>query len=361
MIYNRLGRSGLNVSQISYGNFISSTDGSGDLANQMVKLAWDNGINFFDTAEGYDNGMGEHQLGAALKNLNVSRDQLVVSTKIFFGGDFPTMKSYNPHMKIQENQKGTSRKHLIQGLKRSLENLQMDYVDIVFCHRYDEYTPIEEVCHAMKVMLNKGMALYWGTSEWPAQRIIQAIYICDKIGCPRPVAEQCQYNILNREGVEYDYSILLEEYGQGTTTFSPVMQGFLSGKYNDGKIPEASRFTNPMLKARFYNPYFGTPEKAAQTMELLAKYKDLCENKVGCTMAQFAIAWVAKYEHCSTCLIGASSFDMLTSNLEAIKVIPKITDEIEKEVEEIFKTKPVQEMNWLIRTPMPDKRLKANA
>ena len=354
MQYNKLGTSGLKVSQISYGNFINSADGSNDLSNQLVKAAWDAGVNFFDTAEGYDNGMGEHQLGVALKNLNVSRDQLVVATKIFFGGDFPTMKTFNPTMNIQENQVGTSRKHLIQGLKKSLENLQMDYVDVVFCHRYDNETPTEEVCHAMKVILNKGMALYWGTSMWPPQRILEAIYICDKIDCPRPIAEQCEYSLMKRDYVEYDCDMLLEEYGLGTTTWSPVMGGFLSGKYNDGKIPEAARFNNPMLKMKYFDPYFGAPEKAEKTIAMLNKYKDFCENKMGCTMAQFAIAWVCKYKHTSTCLIGATGLDMLTSNLKAIQVISKITTEVEKEVELIFGSKPKAQLNW--GKPNPDKR-----
>lgn len=357
MQYNRLGTSGLKVSQISYGNFISSGDGSEDLCDKMVQTAWDAGINYFDTAEGYDNGMGENQLGESLKKLNVSRDQIVVSTKLFFGGDFPTMKTYNPHMNIQENQVGTSRKHLIQGLKKSLENLSMDYVDILFCHRYDDETPTEEVCQAMKFILNKGMALYWGTSMWPPQRIIEAIYICDKIDCPRPVAEQCEYSLMKRQYMEFDASVLLEEYGYGTTTWSPVMGGFLSGKYNDGKIPEAARFNNPMLKMRYFDPYFGNPEQAEKTIAMLNKYKDYCENKMGCTMAQFAIAWVLKFKYVSTCLIGASRLDMLQSNLEALTVIPKITNQVEKDIEEMFGTKPIQELNWLTRTPIPDKRL----
>jgi len=247
MQYVNLGNSGLKVSVLGFGNFITSSDSAGELANSLVKHAWEAGINFFDTAELYDNGMGEHQLGVAIKGLNVSRDQVVVATKLFFGTSMKGMsKSYNPEMNIEVNQMGTSKKHLLRGLNQSLKNLQMDYVDVLFCHRHDPDTPTEEVCQAMKIILNSGKAHYWGTSEWPAQRLVEAMHICDRIDCPRPIAEQCIYNLLARDSMESDYNLLFEEYGLGTTTWSPVGGGILSGKYNDAKVPTGSRYDNPV-------------------------------------------------------------------------------------------------------------------
>jgi aryl-alcohol dehydrogenase-like predicted oxidoreductase len=247
MEYVSLGTSGLKVSRMGFGNWITSGGGVSDLTNSMVKAAWDAGINFFDTAEAYDNGLGEIQMGNALKALGVPRQELVITTKLFHGCSMPGAggKSGNVELKINQNQVGTSRKHLLEGMTRSLKNMQLDYVDIIYCHRYDINTRTEEVCHAMKLILNKGQALYWGTSEWPAQRLVEAMHICDRIGCPRPVVEQPQYNIVNRQKMEVEYNVLFDEYGLGTTIWSPLCSGILCGKYNDGSIPDSTRFDNP--------------------------------------------------------------------------------------------------------------------
>jgi aryl-alcohol dehydrogenase-like predicted oxidoreductase len=244
MEYVSLGTSGLKVSRLGFGNAITS-DGDESEFNSMVKAAWEAGINFFDTAELYDNGLGEIQMGNALKALGVARQELVITTKLFIGCTVPGGKAGNVELKINENQIGTSRKHLLEGMTRSLKNMQLDYVDIIYCHRYDIYTSTEEVCHAMKFILNRGQALYWGTSEWPAQRLVEAMHICDRIGCPRPIVEQPQYNIAYRQKMEIDYNILFDEYGMGTTIWSPLCSGILCGKYNDGSIPDSTRFDNP--------------------------------------------------------------------------------------------------------------------
>lgn len=235
MEYVTLGRSGLKVSRLSYGNWLNSDEDSKaqETADTLLKLAFDNGINFFDTAELYGSGKGERQLGISLKNLNVPRSDYVVSSKIFWG---KFSENTNGH-----NNFGTSRKRLIEGLERSLKNLQLDYVDVLFCHRYDHETPTIEVVQTMKSIISSGKALYWGTSTWPAVRVMEAMLLCDIVGCPRPIAEQCQYSMLIREHVEKDYIALFDDYGLGTTIWSPLACGVLTGKYNDG-IPEDSRF-----------------------------------------------------------------------------------------------------------------------
>lgn len=235
MQYVNLGRSGIKVSRFSYGNWVNSEEDSEaqKTANELVKLAYESGINYFDTAEAYSFGKGERQLGIALKELNVPRSDYVVSTKIFWG---KFTNNTNGH-----NNVGTSRKRLVEGLNRSLENLQLEYVDVVFCHRYDHETPTIEVVQTMKSIIESGKALYWGTSTWPAVRVMEAMLLCDIVGCPRPIAEQCQYSMMVRNTIEKDYTALFDDYGLGTTIWSPLASGILTGKYNNG-IPEDSRF-----------------------------------------------------------------------------------------------------------------------
>jgi len=355
MEYVSLGTSGLKVSRLGFGNWITSGSGVSELTNTMVKAAWDAGINFFDTAEGYDNGLGEKQLGNALKALNVPRDNLVVTTKLFHGYTLPTMKAGNVEMKINENQKGTSKKHLIEGMKRSLVNMQLDYVDIVYCHRYDEQTTTLEVCQAMKLILNKGQALYWGTSEWPAQRLVEAMHICDKIDCPRPIVEQPQYNIAFRSKMEKEYTLLFDEYGMGTTIWSPLCSGILSGKYNDGSIPDGTRFDNPRFKAMIFDRFFGDADKAKVMTAKLVATKEIAD-ELGCTMAQLCIAWTMGLKDMSCCLLGATSMEQLNGNLKAMEVVKKITPEIYERLEKVWETRPVQENNFITWTPLPNRR-----
>jgi len=267
------------------------------------------------------------------------------------------MRAGNEEMKINENQKGTARKHLLEGMTRSLKNMQLDYVDIVYCHRYDCETTTQEVCEAMKVILNKGQALYWGTSEWPAVRLVEAMHICDKIGCPRPVVEQPQYNLAVRGKMESEYTLLFDEYGMGTTVWSPLFSGILSGKYNDGSIPDGTRFSNPRFKARIYDRFFGDEQRAKVMVEKLKATKAIAD-ELGCTQAQLCIAWTMKLKDMSCVLLGASRVEQLVDNLKCMDVVPKLTPEVLQKIEDVWKTKPEQEMNYVSvpRGPLPDRR-----
>jgi len=256
MEYNRLGKSGLKVSKIGYGNFAAADKKDDALDAQLVKMAFEAGINFFDTAQGYGAGFGEISLGKALKALGVPREDYVVSTKIFWGAA--------PQFKNIQNVMGYNRKALIEGVNSSLKRLQMDYVDILHLHRFDCTTPTEELCQGIKTLISQGKILYWGTSEWPALRIMEAMHICDKIGCPRPIAEQCEYNLLARGKIENEYIPLFDEYGLGTNVWSPLAMGVLTGKYND-ITPQDSRLgpsmTSPGLKV-YFDAYLGGENRA---------------------------------------------------------------------------------------------------
>ena len=325
MDYVNLGRSGLKVSRFSYGNWINGEDDeeAQKTANALVKLAWDNGINYFDTAEVYNHGQAERQLGIALRALYVPRSDFVISTKIF-GGKFPENTT-------TVNNVGTSRKRLTEGLNRSLKNLQFDYVDVVFCHRYDEGTPTIETVQAIKDIIASGKALYWATSTWPPVKLMEAIHLCDAIGCPRPIAEQCQYNMLVRYEIESNYTDFFDDYGLGTTVWSPLCTGILTGKYNNG-IPEGSRFAkNARVKGKFYDLYFGTDELREKTV---AKMNGLAAiaDKLGCSQAQLALAWTLKTDDVTTAILGASKVSQLEENLASLQFVDKLTPEVLKEI-----------------------------
>ncbi len=230
MEYRRLGKSGLQVSALSFGAWVTfGKQADVDVALEMMQVAKDAGVNFFDNAEAYENGEAEVVMGAAIKRAGWKRSDLVVSTKIFWGGDGP-------------NDSGLSRKHIVEGTDAALARLQMDYVDLIFCHRPDIHTPIEETVRAMSYIVNSGKAFYWGTSEWSAAQITEAYGIARREHLVPPSMEQPQYNMLIRERVEKEYAHLYEEFGLGTTIWSPLASGFLTGKYNDG-IPEGSRLS----------------------------------------------------------------------------------------------------------------------
>lgn len=235
MQYVQLGKSGLRVSRFAFGNWVNSEDDEAaqKLSNELVQTAWNNGINLFDTSEAYSFGKGERQIGVALQNLGVKRSDYVLTLKLFIG-KFPG--NANSH-----NNMGTSRKRLFEGVERSLKNLGTDYADVLFCHRYDNSTPTIEVIYAVRDLLATGKVHYWATSSWPQERIMEAMLLCDRVGCQRPIAEQCQYNMLTRDFIEEKYVALFDDYGLGTTVWSPLCSGILTGKYNNG-IPEDSRF-----------------------------------------------------------------------------------------------------------------------
>jgi len=310
-----------------------------------VKAAWENGINFFDTAEAYDSGKGERQMGIALKNLNVPRSDYVVSTKIFWG-KFDDNTNFS-------NNFGTSRKRLIEGLDRSLKNLGLDYVDVLFCHRYDEDTPTIEVVQTMKSIIESGKALYWGTSTWPAVRVMEAMLLSDIVGCPRPIAEQCQYSMVHREPVEKDYVALFDDYHFGTTIWSPLASGILTGKYNDG-IPEGSRFAVNDKYMFIFNRYFGdqSKEKTLKTLQGLAAIA----TKIGCSQTQLALAWTIVSKDVTTCILGASKVAQLEENLKALEFVDKLTPEILQEIEDVLDNRPTLGTDFRNRCDLPKRR-----
>ncbi|MFH0887327.1 MAG: aldo/keto reductase [bacterium] len=301
MQYNHLGRSGLELSELSFGSWL--TFGSKldfGKARECVHAAIDAGINFFDSAEVYSNGVAESILGKILKEFN--RNEVVVSTKIFWGGDKP-------------NQTGLSRKHLIEGTKASLKRLKMEYVDLLYCHRPDPNTPIEETVLAMDYLVRSGSAFYWGTSEWSADQIQSAFEFAKEYKLVPPTMEQPEYNMFAREKIEGEYLPLYEKYGLGTTTWSPLASGILTGKYIDG-IPDGSRLGRVRwLKAEYDKYEMFTKERANKIKDLLSLAKEL-----GITLPQLAIAWCLKNINVSSVILGASSIEQLQENIKAAEV-----------------------------------------
>ena len=347
MEYVNLGRSGIKVSRLSYGNFVNCKENAQQVCNELIKAAWDQGINFFDTAELYGFGEGERQMGIALKALNVPRSDFVLTTKIF-GGKFKENTN-------AWNNVGCSRKRLQEGLDRSLKNLDYDYVDVVFCHRYDDHTPTEEVCLAMKDILASGKALYWATSEWPPIRVMEAIHICDKIEAPRPIAEQCQYNLFHRDYVETQLTPLIDDYGYGTTIWSPLASGLLTGKYNNG-IPEGSRFShNSRTKKRHYDTLF-SDENREGTLTKLKGLKTIAD-ELGCSLAQLAIAWTITVDDVSTVIMGASSVKQLEENVASVEIAKKLTPEVLQKIEDVVQNLPNGGIVWRVQRQRDARRV----
>jgi voltage-dependent potassium channel beta subunit len=320
MQYHRLGRSGLQVSELSLGSWVTyHNQVNVSSAREMMAAAFDAGINFFDNAEVYADGQSETVMGEALKALNWPRLSYIVSTKFFWGlhKDGPTA-----------NKKDTlNRKYLTQAIDASLKRLGLDFVDLVYCHRPDPHTPIEETVWAMSDIITRGKALYWGTSEWSAQEIQLAWDIADKHHLHKPVMEQPQYNLFHRKRVEQEYARLYEYMGLGLTTWSPLASGLLTGKYRQG-IPPNSR--GAMEGMGFLVKGLTDASKNAAVTRLDAVAKEL-----GCGLSQLAIAWVAKNPRVSTVITGASKMAQLTENLGALEVIPKLTPDVMARMDEM--------------------------
>lgn len=323
MQYRSLGKSGLKVSALSFGAWVTFGDQVDDsMAYSLMKTAYDAGINFFDNAEGYAAGRAEQVMGRVIKKAGLKRSDLVLSTKIFWGGKGP-------------NDVGLSRKHIFEGAHAALDRLQTDYVDLIFCHRPDLHTPIEETVWAMNQLIQQGKALYWGTSEWSAEQIWLAYHIARREHLIPPQMEQSQYNMFVRDKIEKEYKILYEEIGLGTTTFSPLASGFLSGKYNEG-MPKNTRATlkgYEWLLARLDSPE--GKERIAKT-RALTKIAD----EISVPMAQLALAWCLLNPDVSTVITGASSVGQVQQNLKSIEVLPKLTPDIVVKIEEILQNKP---------------------
>ncbi|TFK45420.1 Aldo/keto reductase [Heliocybe sulcata] len=327
MPFRQLGSSGLRVPVFSLGGWLT-LGGTvvGDPVKEIIKIAYENGINMFDTAEAYAKGKSEIEMGRVIKELGLRRTDLIITTKIFWGPrDGP-------------NDKGLSRKHIIEGTRECLQRLQLDYVDVLFAHRYDVTVPMEEVVRAFHWIIEQGYAYYWATSEWSARDLEEAIQIADKYGLHKPVAEQCQHNMLHRERPEKEYAPLYKKYRIGTTVWSALASGLLTGKYNNG-VPEGSRFD--LNKDFFKNTLQSlTEEEGLAKIEKVKKLTALAEKKLGCSPAHLALAWVAKSPNTSTVILGASKPEQVIDNLKAIEVIPKLTPEVMEEIEGILGNKP---------------------
>ncbi|MDT8324028.1 MAG: aldo/keto reductase [Bacteroidota bacterium] len=329
MEYRFLGMTGLQLSALSFGSWVTFGDQVDEAAAEACMVeAYDAGVNFFDNAEAYAAGQSETMMGNIIKKVGWKRSDLVLSTKIFWGGDGP-------------NDRGLSRKHIIEGTDASLRRMQTDYVDLLFCHRPDIYTPIEETVWAMNLLIQQGKALYWGTSEWSAERIREAYDFARREHLIPPVMEQPQYNMLTRERVEVEYERLYSDIGLGTTIWSPLASGLLTGKYNDG-VPEGSRLSLPeyeWLRKRLMGA--GWDEKLA-TVRKLQEIAD----ELGGTLPQLALAWCLMNPDVSTVITGASRPEQVRENMKALDMAVKLDDDVMLRIEEVLANEPDPELDW---------------
>lgn len=323
MEYRYLGKSGLKVSALSFGSWVTFGNQMNiDKAYACMKAAYDAGVNFFDNAEVYAEGQSEVIMGQVIKKAGWKRSDLVLSTKIFWGGKGP-------------NDSGLSRKHVIEGTEAALKRMQVDYVDLLYCHRPDPDTPIEETVRAMNTLIQQGKAFYWGTSEWSAQQIQAAIQIAQREHLIAPTMEQPQYNMFHRERVEAEYAQLYRDEGLGTTIWSPLASGLLTGKYNQG-IPEDSR-----MSLAGYDWLRKSLESEAGQIKL-AKVRELSTlaEELGIPMARFALAWCLKNPNVSTVITGASREEQVTENMRAMDDLKQLDDGVMEKVETILANKP---------------------
>jgi len=330
MEYRFLGRSGLKVSALSFGSWVTFGEQvDTDLAYNQMKTAYDAGVNFFDNAEGYEGGKSETIMGEVIKKAEWKRSDLVLSTKIFWGGDGP-------------NDTGLSFKHIKEGTEASLKRMQTEYVDLLFCHRPDLHTPIEETVWAMNQMINEGKALYWGTSEWSAEQIRKAFDFARQEHLRPPLMEQPQYNMFHRDRVESEYNMLYKDFGLGTTIWSPLASGLLTGKYNDG-IPEGSRLG--LEKYSWLKEILLETEDGRSRLEKVKKLAPVAKD-LGITMPQMALAWCLKNPNVSTVITGASNVKQVEQNMSAMDVVGKLNDEVMEKIDEILDNKPAEEQDW---------------
>lgn len=327
MRYRHLGRSGLKVSELSLGSWITFGKQIEDnVAENLMAAAYERGINFFDNAEVYAHGKSEIVMGKILKKMKWDRSSYVVSSKAFFGrGD------------TRPNMTGLSRKHLTEACHEALQRLQVDYLDLYFCHRPDKNTPIEETVWAMNTLIQQGKILYWGTSEWSAQEITEAWAAAERYRLIGPLMEQPQYNMFHRKNFEVNYAQLYKNYGLGTTIWSPLASGLLTGKYNDGLPPEDTRLTiegMDWLKERTL---------VQENIEKVRKLAPLAA-ELGMSLPVMALAWCLKNPHVSTVILGASKLAQLEENMKALAATELLTPEVMGRIEGILENKPEQPM-----------------
>ncbi|MBN1537003.1 MAG: aldo/keto reductase [Anaerolineales bacterium] len=329
MEYRFLGKSGLKISALSFGAWVTFSSQIGEeTALDCMTAAYEHGVNFFDNAEVYAGGKAEIMMGNVLKKIGWKRSDLVISTKLFWGGDGP-------------NDNGLSRKHILEGIDHSLIRLQMDYVDLLFCHRPDLFTPMEETVWAMNQVINQGKAFYWGTSEWSAQQIIEAYGIARREHLIPPLMEQPEYNMFHRERVEREYEPLYQTIGLGTTTWSPLASGMLTGKYNQG-IPKDSRLNvegYDWLRKRFED------EEGQRRLEIVGQLLPIA-SELGCTMAQMALAWCLKNPNVSTVITGASRREQVIENMNALEMVEKLTPDVMEKIEAVLGNRPKPAHDW---------------
>jgi voltage-dependent potassium channel beta subunit len=326
MEYRRLGKSGLKVSALSFGSWVSfSNQMEVDAAEACMVAAYDAGVNFFDNAEVYAHGQSEIIMGQVLARMKWPRDSYIVSSKVMFGAvEDPLPTQY-----------GLNRKHLFEACNQALQRLQVDYLDLYFCHRPDPETPIEETVWAMTNLIQQGKVLYWGTSEWSAQQLMEAYSVARQYNLIPPTMEQPQYNMFHRQRFEVEYGRLYEAIGLGTTIWSPLASGLLTGKYND-RVPDDTRLTLPgyeWLRELF---------ESNEWQERLQKVRSLTgiAEKLGTNMARLAIAWCLKNPNVSTVITGASRVEQVFDNLQALEVVDRLTDDVMAEIEEVLDNKP---------------------
>ena len=325
MQYRRLGRSGLQVSELSLGSWVTyhnQVDASA--ATEMLAAALDAGVNFFDNAEVYANGQSEVVMGQAFKALKWPRLNYIVSTKFFWG---LSLRDKTREGNTVNRMDTLNRKYLMQAIDGSLDRMGLDFIDLVYCHRSDPHTPIEETVRAMSDMITQGKALYWGTSEWSAGDIRAAWEIADRHHLHKPVMEQPQYHLFHRKRVEQEYARLYDDIGLGLTTWSPLASGLLTGKYKDG-IPSGSRGAMESMGFLTKGLSDAARNKAVVQLEGIAA-------ELGCVVAQLAIAWAAKNPRVSSVITGASKLSQLQSNLGAVDVIAKLTPEVMAKIDAI--------------------------
>ena len=323
MEYRRLGRSGLQVSALSFGAWVTFAQQiTRETASALMTAAFDGGVNFFDNAEAYAAGEAEVVMGKILKKKGWPRSEFIVSSKVFWGGDKP-------------NQEGLSRKHVMEACHAAMERLKVDYLDLYFCHRPDPNTPIEETVRAMSDLIHQGKVLYWGTSEWSAQGITEAHEAARKHNLVPPTMEQPQYNMFTRDKVEREFAPLYGDVGLGTTVWSPLASGMLTGKYLDGDPGDTrtSLKNYEWLRKTFNN------EEAQRRLGVVRSLNDFAK-ELGTTLPRLALAWCLKNPHVSTAIMGASRVEQLEDNMQSLEVVARLTPEVMEKIEGILGNKP---------------------
>mgnify|MGYP000574655448 CR=1 FL=1 len=327
MEYRNLGKSGLQLSELSLGSWLTfGKQIENAIAKDLMQIAYDHGVNFFDNAEIYANGESEIVMGEILKEMGWSRDSYVVSSKVFFG--------VQGLMDSRPTQKGLNRKHITEACHQALKRLQVDYLDLFFCHRPDKSTPIEETVWAMHNLITQGKILYWGTSEWSAQEIMEAHMVARQYNLIGPTMEQPQYNMLHRHKIEVEFSQIYKTVGLGTTIWSPLASGILTGKYNTATPPDATRLNIEGLEWLKDKTLTEQNLKKVETLQAIAA-------DLGTTMPLLALAWCLKNQNVSTVILGASKLSQLEENLKASEVKYQLTDELMTAIDEVLGNKPM--------------------